>query len=417
MTAPALLDEPLPSASPGFPSTGVAITAAAPNTGHTEDMLRAATWFVRVTVIVGIGLETFTGSTARGATIGWQVAAYAIGVALVGVWGAMDRWRAGRPSWARWLPVVLAVMAACSAPTTSKDGGALIAFGFMAAVAGGSDSNLATGWIVTAVGVLATVAGGVVGGASVTATFGYSLLLIFALLAGHNRRSYRVQAEQAAILLDQFEQLRAEQRQVAVLDERNRIAREIHDVLAHSLGALSIQIQTARVLLSDQRDIDRSLSALDKAQRMVADGLTETRRAVLALRSDTQPLTDELALLAENHRSRHHTAVSLDVDGVCRALAPEAELALLRTAQESLVNAAKHSEGQSVATRLDYGKRHTTLTITNRLSEDRDGAGSFGTIDGGYGLLGMRERLLLLGGSLTAGPDGDYWTVTALVPQ
>jgi signal transduction histidine kinase len=218
-------------------------------------------------------------------------------------------------------------------------------------------------------------------------------------------------------MLAQSEQLRAEQRQVAVLDERARIAREIHDVLAHSLGALSIQIQTARALLSDQRDVDRSLTALDKAQRMVTDGLTETRRAVLALRTDAQPLPDELALLAETHRGRHHTAVSLDINGQSRALAPDAELALLRTAQESLVNAAKHSGGQPVAARLDYGPDHTTLTITNHLAEDAGGEQSFGTIDGGYGLLGMRERLLLIGGSLTAGSQGDQWTVTALVPQ
>jgi signal transduction histidine kinase len=297
------------------------------------------------------------------------------------------------------------------------DGGALIAFGIMAAIGAGSETSLTSGWIVTAVGLLATLSGALIVGASATATLGYSALLLFALLAGNNRRSYRVQAEQASAMLEQAEQLRAEQRQVAVLDERNRIAREIHDVLAHSLGALSIQVQAARALLSDQHDIDRSLTALDMAKRMAADGLTETRRAVLALRIDAQPLTKELALLAETHSTRHHTAVSLDVHGESRPLAPEAELALLRTAQESLVNAAKHSGGRPVAACLDYGMEQTTLTITNQLSENPGAAPHFGTIDGGYGLLGMRERLLLLGGSLTAGSADDRWTVTARVPQ
>jgi signal transduction histidine kinase len=397
-------------------SSEIGLAAVRSNTGDTVVMVRAATWFIRVAALVVVGLLTFTGPTAQGGAFTSQIVAFTLGTVLVAGWGAISRWQT-HPATTRWLPLTLAGMAACSAPSTSTDGGALIAFGFMAAVAAGAELSLATGWIVTAIGVLATVGGALVVGASTTATLGYSIIVAFALVVGHNRRSYRVQAEQAQVLLEKSEQLRAEQRQVAVLDERSRIAREIHDVLAHSLGALSIQIQTARALLSDQRDIDRSVTALDQAQRMVVDGLTETRRAVLALRSDAQPLPNELALLAESHRGRHHSAVSFDVSGESRALPPEAELALLRTAQESFVNAAKHSEGHAVAAHLDYAMGHTTLTITNQLSKRGDGTGSFGTIDGGYGLLGMRERLLLLGGSLTAGSEGDHWTVTALVPQ
>ena len=202
-----------------------------------------------------------------------------------------------------------------------------------------------------------------------------------------------------------------------MLDERNRIAREIHDVLAHSLSALSIQIQTARALLSDQHDVDRSLTVLDAAQRMATDGLTETRRAVHALRTDTRPLSEELRSLVDSQGGQHHTAIRLDVTGTSRPLTPDAELALLRAAQESFVNAAKHSGGQPVDACLDYAKTQTTLTITNPLTEPGGQAGAAGTIDGGYGLIGMRERLLLLGGSLTAGPDADHWTVTAMVPQ
>jgi signal transduction histidine kinase len=254
-------------------------------------------------------------------------------------------------------------------------------------------------------------------GATTTATLGFSLLLVIALLAGHNRRAYRIQAEHTSVLLEQSEQLRAEQRQVAVLDERNRIAREIHDVLAHSLGALTIQIQTARALLSAQHDVDRSLKVLETAQRMATDGLTETRRAVHALRTDTRPLPEELTLLADGQRGQHHTDVQFNVSGTCRPLTPDAELALLRTAQESFVNAAKHSGQQPVEARLDYSENQTTLTITNPLAAPDDSAQTLGTIDGGYGLVGMRERLLLLGGSLTAGPEADHWTVTAVVPQ
>ena len=127
---------------------------------------------------------------------------------------------------------------------------------------------------------------------------------------GRNRRSYRVQAEQAAALLEQYERLRAEQRRADVLDERTRIAREIHDVLAHSLGALGIQIQAAKAMLTDHQDVDRAVEALSTAQRMAADGLTETRRAVHALRVDTLPLAAELDGVVNTHRQRYQVPVT-----------------------------------------------------------------------------------------------------------
>jgi signal transduction histidine kinase len=164
-------------------------------------------------------------------------------------------------------------------------------------------------------------------------------------MIGLNRRSYRVQADQAAALLAQHERLRAQQRRADVLDERARIAREIHDVLAHSLGALGIQIQAAKAMLTDHGDTDRAVEALTTAQRMAADGLTETRRAVHALRVDMLPLAEELTALTETHRQRYHVPVSLATTGDARTLPPDAALALLRTAQEAMVNAAKHAPG------------------------------------------------------------------------
>lgn len=137
---------------------------------------------------------------------------------------------------------------------------------------------MVTSWVITGIGVVAIEIGAVAWSAGTAVALGYPLLLMLALLTGLIRRSYRVQADQSAALLAQVEQLRAGQREVAVLNERTRIAREIHDVLAHSLGALGIQIQTARAVLSDQRDIDRALGILEQAQRIASDGLGETRR-------------------------------------------------------------------------------------------------------------------------------------------
>jgi signal transduction histidine kinase len=380
-------------------------------------MLRTATWLIRVGAVVAVGLGTFTGSSASGRTTTAQIIAFGAGVAFLAAWSVVARQPAGSVARSRLLPVLLAAIACCSAACTSTNGGGMVTFAAIAAIAAGAETSLIASWGVTAVGILAIEIGGIFIGASTSAMVGYPLLVVVALLTGLNRRSYRVQADQAAVMLEQIEALRAEQRQVAVLDERSRIAREIHDVLAHSLGALSIQIQASRALLSDRGDINGALAVLDKAQRMTTDGLTETRRAVLALRTDTAPLTEQLTALVDEHTGRHDVTATFRIEGDPRPLTPDAELGLLRIAQESLVNAAKHGGGQPVTVTLDYADRRTTLTISNPLSDDHEPPGEFGTIDGGYGLIGMRERLLLLDGSLAAGPDRDHWTVTAEVPQ
>ena len=190
--------------------------------------------------------------------------------------------------------------------------------------------------------------------------------MLSGLIIGRNWGAYRVQAEQSAMLLAQREQLQAEQRRADLLDERARIAREIHDVLAHSLGALGIQIQAARSVL--HKDTDQAGELLAAAQQMAAEGLVETRRAVHALRADTLPLDEELARVTDTHAQRYHVPVSYDTGGVPAALPPDATVALLRVAQEALVNAAKHAAGQPVAVRLDYGDADVRLTVRNDLA-------------------------------------------------
>jgi signal transduction histidine kinase len=253
------------------------------------------------------------------------------------------------------------------------------------------------------------------------------LIVASGLLIGRNWGAYRVQAEQSAELLAQSDQLRAEQRRADLLDERARIAREIHDVLAHSLGALGIQIQAARAVLTDHGDIDRANEILAAAQRMAAEGLVDTRRAVHALRTDTLPLDEELARVSDTYAQRYHVAASFDVGGVPGPLPPDATIALLRIAQESLVNAAKHAAGQGVAVRLDYAGADVRLTVRNDLApgtpdgpvggSSMTGADNVTTVNGGYGLTGMRERLRLLNGTLQAGRHGNQWIVTAEVPR
>ena len=202
------------------------------------------------------------------------------------------------PRYRAWgLPVALGVMAVAGgvAAVTSGSGQTLVAFACVAAFWAGSEPSLRTGIAVAAAGIVSIWIAGAIAGSTFGTLAGDPLLIAVCTMFGLQRRAYRVQAEQAAALLAQHERLRAEQRRADVLDERARIAREIHDVLAHSLGALGIQIQAAKAMLTDRGDIDRAVETLATAQRMAADGLTETRRAVHALRVDTLPLGEELA--------------------------------------------------------------------------------------------------------------------------
>jgi signal transduction histidine kinase len=308
--------------------------------------------------------------------------------------------------------------------TAGGSGYILISFAVIAMLSAGESTPLGFALAIGAAGVLAIEIGGIVFDENIAALLGYPLLIVVGLLTGRNRAAYRIQAEQAALLLAQHERLRAEQRRADVLDERTRIAREIHDVLAHSLGALGIQIQSARALLTDRGDVERALESLATAQRMASDGLTETRRAVHALRTDTLPLHEEIARAASQHAERHKVAVHCETAGVPLPVPPDATIALLRTAQEALVNAAKHAPGQDVEIRLDYGDEGIRLTVSNELqaSQAQRSAQSeqtgqpMNTVDGGYGLTGMRERLRLLRGTLDAGPDTHQWIVTADLP-
>jgi signal transduction histidine kinase len=323
---------------------------------------------------------------------------------------------------ARLLPVVLAVMAVGSgfAAGAGSGGSSVVVFGFVAAMGAGSETTLATSLAITGAGVLAIEVSGLAFGASYGVQLGLPAVVLSGLLIGRNRGAYRIQAEQAAAILAQRDRLKSEERRADLLDERTRIAREIHDVLAHSLGALGIQIQAARAVLTDQGDIRRADDILATAQRMAADGLEETRRAVHALRVDTLPLDKELARVTETHAQRFGVPATFVTGGAPVPLPPDATVALLRVAQESLVNAAKHAAGQSVAIRLDYADPDVRLTIRNGLAP---GSGPDGeragveSVNGGYGLTGMQERLRLLDGTLRAGRCDGQWLVTAELPR
>ncbi|WP_371400905.1 histidine kinase [Kribbella sp. NBC_00662] len=224
---------------------------------------------------------------------------------------------------------------------------------------------------------------------------------------GLNRRQYEVQARQTEQLLEQTRLAQSEHARAAALEERGRIARDLHDVLAHSLGALSVQLEVAEALLDERGDAAGALERVRRSRRLAVQGLTEARNAVAALRADSVPdLSQAVAALAEQHETDHGTAVRLSVTGAVARTDSGVTVALLNAAREALTNAARHAPGQPVEMVLAYSDG-VRLSVRNK------GA----TTGEGFGLAGMRERLALVGGTLTAGPDGDDWLVVAEVPS
>jgi signal transduction histidine kinase len=236
------------------------------------------------------------------------------------------------------------------------------------------------------------------------------LAIAAALLGGASRRQYQDRAVQAEQLLAARRRADAEHARAAALAERNRIGREVHDVLAHSLGALSVQLDAADALLETHTDPEKAREYVRQARSLAVDGLTETRKAVHALRDEPVALSEQLTALAAA------LGATVAVTGTERRLDADAQHALFRAAQEALSNARKHAPGAPVAVRLDFADAATVLTVTNGPRPDGTPTGPLSTTGGGFGVRGMRERIELVGGELSATAVDAGWTVRAAVP-
>jgi signal transduction histidine kinase len=226
-------------------------------------------------------------------------------------------------------------------------------------------------------------------------------------LAGYVLRLDAEARGSAQRLLAQERAARAAEAESAALAERARIAREIHDVLAHSLSAQLVHLEAARLLIERGAGQEKILERVVAARGMAREGLAETRQALSALRGEMSPVEDFLSELVATAEGADVT-----VTGERQLLPAEASQAVRRVAQEALTNVRKHAPGAKVHVRLDYGKHEVTLDV-----RDSGGPpGEFSDSGAGYGLLGMRERAELLGGSLEAGPDKEGFVVTLKVP-
>lgn len=221
--------------------------------------------------------------------------------------------------------------------------------------------------------------------------------------------------QEAERLLLELQASRDAEARAAGLAERQRLAREMHDVLAHSLSGLMLQLEGARMLAAEDREDPRLPQAIDRAHHLARSGLDEARRAIGMLRDDELPGPEGLATLTEQFETDRGVPCRLIVDGQAHPLASEARLALYRVAQEALTNITKHAQPERVELHLAYSTDTTRLTI-----ED------FTTINGthpveighgsDYGLTGMRERAELLGGTLTTETTSSGFRVELDVP-
>jgi len=265
---------------------------------------------------------------------------------------------------------------------------------------------------VAVAGQLAALALGDGGDAGSLAGFLFSVLPWFLIM--RLVRELRLGRDRAEGLVAELRESRAAHAEAAALAERGRVARDMHDVLAHSLSALALQLEGARLLARDRGTDPAVVTAVERAHHLAREGLDEARRAIGALRGDELPGPERLQALADAFAEQAGARCRLTVAGTPRELPSEARLALYRTAQEALTNVRRHSAADRVDLALEYKPDATTLVVRDH------GPGApvaaAGGSGGGYGLTGMRERAELLGGRLRAGPSDDGFRVELWLP-
>ena len=234
-----------------------------------------------------------------------------------------------------------------------------------------------------------------------------STLLIPPYVFGRVARKLAVQAE---LLARQQEMIRAE----AVKAERTRIARDLHDVIAHSISAMVVQTSAAQDLV--RTDPERAEQALAEVAATGRRALSETGQLLRLVRDDADELGLEpapglarLPELVESFRG-HGLVVDLEVDGPVRPLPVGVDLSAYRIVQEALTNALKYAADRTASLRLTSSAESVAIHAENRVGHR--------TVDGsGLGLVGMAERVALVGGSLTHGPTDDgRFVVSATLP-
>jgi len=243
------------------------------------------------------------------------------------------------------------------------------------------------------------------------------LLFATAWLLGDNARGRRERAAQLEERAAQLERTRAAEAEAAVVAERNRIARDLHDVVAHHVSLMVVQAEAGPVVV--ERDPARAVATFDSISATGKAALVEMRRLLGVLRSDgppgaprsPQPRVDGVGELVDRARAAG-LDTRLEVGGDARPLPPSVDASAYRIVQEGLTNAVRHAGAGRAVVRVAYQPEALCLEVLD------DGGGTASTAPGsGLGLVAMRERVAVVGGTLEAGrrPEGG-WAVRAVLP-
>lgn len=272
----------------------------------------------------------------------------------------------------------------CSGALLALWSGPAIAFLVVAALAAATSLDLPTATAVSAAGPVLLAVLAWAGNRSAGLALGGAAAALSGLVGGIGRRQSQEQHQRATQLA---------------------LAREVHDVLAHTLAAVAVQLEAADAVLEDSGDPAKLRALVQRSRSLVGEGIEETRAAVRALRDEPVELVGRLSDLVAGER------VELHITGEPRPLPPKAGLALYRAAQEALTNAHKHAPGAPLTMTLEFRAGDVVLRVEN-------GAATMTptTLESGFGLQGMRERLELAGGVLDAGRTPSGWRVEARVP-
>jgi signal transduction histidine kinase len=251
---------------------------------------------------------------------------------------------------------------------------------------------------------------GMAWGEAVREGFGTLVSVLFGAVVVEVLRREQAARTELAVAHERLRDHAAQAEQLATAQERNRVARDIHDGLGHSLTVVQMQVKAARAVLPV--DPVQADAVLVKAQVQAEEALVEVRRSVSALREPRPPapLSERLRTLAEES-SAAGVPARLSVTGAERPLGEEAREAVFRAAQEGLTNVRKHARAARAEVVLDYADDDVRLEVRDDGVGADHAAPSDGAADGsGFGLLGLRERVEGVGGTVVVGsvPGGGY---------
>jgi signal transduction histidine kinase len=237
----------------------------------------------------------------------------------------------------------------------------------------------------------------------------FAVVWALGVALGSRRDHTRALTEKTVALQEAREELARR----AVSEERTRIARDLHDIVAHAMSVITVQAGVGAHLI--ERSPEKAEAALRAIEKTGRGALDDMRRMLGALRSDEfptqpQPTLNSIDLLVANVESAG-TPVQVTIEGVARPLPAGLELTAYRIAQEALTNSVKHAPGAKAGLTLRYGPDDIVIEIV-----DSGGSPDPAPNDGGQGLKGMRERVELYEGSVEAGPYRDGFRVVATLP-